>query len=47
MPSPTSTPSTARASSMVMGGSAAATWQPNAEASNSSMARVPLTPRVT
>ena len=29
---------------MAIGGSAAATWQPNAEASNSSMARVPLTP---
>ena len=32
---------------MLIGGSGAATWQANAEASNSSIARVPLTPRVT
>ena len=47
MPAAMSTPSIDGASSIAIGGSAAATWQPNAEASNSSMVRVPLTPRVT
>ena len=46
MPAAASTPSIAGASSIAIGGSDAATWQPNAEASNSSIALVPLAPRV-